>query len=165
MPFLKRIEVWVLLAVAAGISWWALKPKGEPSSPWETTGAAADAALLRVTVRGAVIERDYGNARLDLEVRVRNDNIHPLRLSPPKVKLLADGREVPPFFLPADRPPEVAPQSTTEVKLRYWLEAADLKGPLVLDVEGDQTPVKSAVDYALDQLANGEPTVLRGENW
>lgn len=165
MPFFKRIEVWVLLAVGAGLSWWALKPAEERPVRWETASAEAEPTSTRVTVRGALIERDYGNARLDLDVNVRNDGIHPLRLSPPKVRLLADGREVPPFFLPADRPPEVAPQSTSEVKLRYWLEGSDLQGPLVLDVEGEERLVKSATPYPLEKIANGEPVVLRGENW
>jgi hypothetical protein len=166
MPFLKRIEVWVLLVVGVGLSWWALKPAAAPPTRWEAAaGEAADQPPQRLTLRGAQIERDYGNARLDLTLAVRNDGIHPLRLSAPKLRLLAGEREVPAFFLPADRLPEVAPQSASEVQLRYWLEAADLQGPLVLDLEGEQTPVKSATPYPLDPLKNGELVTLRGVEW
>jgi hypothetical protein len=111
------------------------------------------------------VERDYGKARLDLEVRVRNEGVHPLVMKSPKVRLLAGEREVATFFLPAERLPEVAAKTTSEVTLRFWLEAADLKGALVLDVEGEKVPVKSEKAFDLTTLENGKPRALRGVEW
>lgn len=172
MKFYQRIEVWLLLLAGAGAAFWALQPRaGSTAGSWEHDSArAADEAegARRVTLRGATLERDYGNARLDLDARVRNDGIHPLALTPPHARLLAgpDGeREVAPFFLSAERPPEVAPQAASEVRLRYWLEAADLQGPLLLEVEGEKLPVKSAAPCDLEKFENRKPVILRGVEW
>ncbi len=167
MVILQRVELWVLLVLGLGLSWWALKPTDEGGAgTWLVATAEEKAAVEpQLVLRGAQIERDYGNARLDLDVAVHNEGIHPLRLSTPKLRLMAGEREVPAFFLPADRPPEVAAGSRVEVKLRFWLEAKDLQGELMLDLEGVKTRVKTADPYALDKLENGVVQVLRGEKW
>jgi hypothetical protein len=78
---------------------------------------------------------------------------------------MAGEREVPTFFLPAERLPEVAAKTTSEVTLRYWLEGEDLKGALVLDVEGEKVPVKSEKVCDLTLLENGKPQALKGVEW
>ena len=163
----QKPEVWILLVASLAIAFWALKPPHEPSS-WDA-GNGSDGLPAtenpKMQLLGGELVRDYGNARLDLLVRLKNESIHPLRLTAPKVRLLADQREIPAFFLPAERPPEVAPKTTAEVKLRYWLEAGDLQKSLSLDVDGDSVPVKSAKAFALEPLENGQPVPLRGVDW
>ena len=161
---MRRPEVWALLLASAGAVFWALKPP--PAEPeWNHSEGETAAPAGRVTLLGATLERDYGNARLDLDVRVKNDSPYPLRLSPPKVRLLAGVREVPPFFLPAERPHEVAAGTASEVRLRYWLEAADLRGPLRLEVEGESVEVKSAAPFDLESVENRKSRKLGGVNW
>ncbi|MDH4476685.1 MAG: hypothetical protein QE274_09425, partial [Verrucomicrobiaceae bacterium] len=147
------------------VLFWALSPTGDEGG-WEAGSVSGEVvAGGRVTMLGGAVERDYGNARLDLEVRVRNEGVHPLVMKAPKVRLMAGEREVPTFFLPAERLPEVAAKTTSEVTLRFWLEAADLKGALVLDVEGEKVPVKSAAVFDLTTLENGKPRAVRGVEW
>ncbi len=168
MKFYQRIEVWVLLLAVAVAVVFVLKPRPD-TEVWEQGAELAEsAAAQRVSLLGATLERDYGNARLDLEVRVTNSGAHPLLLTPPQARLLAgpEGvREVPPFFLPAERPPEISPGATSEVRLRYWLEAADLQGPLWLVVGEDKVPVKSAEALDLEQVENRKALRLRGVEW
>ncbi len=170
MKFYQRIEVWVLLLLAAATALFVLKPAAD--SGWEDPQPAAGGAMGTESVLGlkaATLERDFGNARLDLDARVTNPGRHPLLLTPPQTRLLAGSppasREVPPFFLPAERPPEIAPGSTSEVQLRYWLEGADLQGPLWLDVNGERLQVKSAAPFGLEKLENQKPVKLRGIDW
>jgi hypothetical protein len=165
--WIQRPEVWVLLLASVAAGFWALGP-GPEEAEWQAAPGTAVVEGGRVRLLGGVLERDYGNARLDVTVRIRNEGIHPLPLNPPRTRLLAGvegGREVPPFFLPTERPPEVAAKSEAEVTLRYWLEAADLKGPLVLEVEGERVAVKEARAFDLEDLENGKPRVLKGEAW
>ena len=165
MSWMRRPEVWVLLLASGAALFWALSPTGDDGG-WEAGPVSGEvAAGGRVTMLGGALERDYGNARLDLEVRVRNEGVHPLVMKAPKVRLMAGEREVPAFVLPAERLPEVAAKTTSEVTLRYWLERDDAKGSLVLDVEGEKVSVKSAKAFDLTTLENGKPRAVRGVEW
>jgi hypothetical protein len=71
----KRIEIWVLLAViVAGLAWVFLsRDHGED----ETTGGGTttvDDAQAPLKLHRCTVKRDYGNARLDIDLRVRNDS-------------------------------------------------------------------------------------------
>lgn len=163
----QKPEVWVLLVASLAVAFWALKPPLESPS-WDVgvgSGGVPSTANATVQVLGGELVRDYGNARLDLVVRLKNESIHPLLLTAPKVRLLADQKEVPAFYLPAERAPEVAPKTTSEVKLRYWLESGDLQKSLTLDVNGESVPVKSAKAFDLQKIENGQPRSLRGIDW
>lgn len=155
----------MLLLASGAALFWALSPTGDDGS-WVGAPVTGEVAMGgRVSMLGAALERDYGNARLDLEVRVRNEGVHPLMMKAPQVRLMAGEREVPAFVLPAERLPEVAAKTTSEVTLRFWLEAQDVKGALVLDVEGEKVPVKSAKAFDLTTLENGKPQALKGVEW
>src|SRR5205085_1836608 len=104
-----------------------------------------------------ILKRDYGNARLDIELRVRNDGPEKLLMRSPKVKLLTPkGGEIPSYFLPFDPVPEVAPNATEDVQLRYWLEAADLHGALTLEVDGKTLAIKSDAAFDLNSIKNND---------
>lgn len=169
MNFFKRIEVILLLLVAIGGAVWVLSNSGhgEDDSAAEAVAAPGDSAgqgqnkLHRVTV-----ERDFGNARLDIEVRLANRTEKKLVLQPPQVKLVTDaGREVPPFFLPFNSAPEIPAGSTQDVRLRYWLEKADLAGGLKLVIGDESIEVKSAAASDLEKLENKKPKVFKDSNW
>ena len=162
MSFLKRIEVWVLLILGGGAAIWVLTDKpvieGDPQ-PIESTETSA-AALV---VHRCTLERDFGNARLDIELRYRNASPRPLILQPPDVKLLTGaGKEVPPFILPVEKPPQIAAQTSQNVRLRYWLDKQHLQGALSLDIRGSTAEVKTAPPMDLEKLENRKPKTWPG---
>ncbi len=168
MKVFQRFEVWVLLLLAAGAGVFVLLTS-RPVDPDEipllqnARPAARDPSprLLRV-----FLERDFGNARLDLELRVTNPHERKAQLVPPFARLLnARGKEVPAFFLPIEPPPTLEPETTADVRLRYWLEAEDLKGALTLELDGTQVPVKSDQAFDLDTLENAKPVLMEGAPW
>lgn len=164
MRIFQRFEVWLLL-IAGGIAvWWALQAG---PSPVETSPAAeADATSPALQLRRCTLERDYGNARLDLEVRYKNASPRPLFLQPPDVRLTnAAGKDVPPFILPVERPTSIEAQTTADVRLRFWLEKADLSGPLTLDIRGQKLEVKNATPLNLEKLENAKPRVWTSTVW
>ena len=169
MHFLKRIELWVLLvALVAGLAWVFTSSGGGGDEEPVQEGPAATGSSNRapLVLHRCVLKRDYGNARLDIELKVRNDSATPLVMQAPKVKLLAAaGREVPSFFLPFDPIPEVPAQSSQDVQLRYWLESADLKEALTLHVEGNTVLVKSSTPFDLETVKNGEEKILQPGSW
>lgn len=168
MNFLKRIELWVLLAVIIAGLVWVFSSKHADDDESGTTGATstADASDLPLKVYRCVIERDYGNARLDVDVRIRNDEAEKLICQSPKVKLLnAKGREVPSFFLPFDQQPEVPAKTAQDVQLRYWVDAADLQGALTLEVNGKTLEVKTAKALDWESMKNGEKRTLSAGAW
>jgi len=159
----KRIEFWILIALTVIGIVWVLRPGTAPQV--NDLDGSDQSALI---VKRSSLERDFGNARLDLELRIRHDGIQPLLLKPPSLRLLAgpDGqREVPLFFLPGEPLPQVSPRSTSAVTLRYWLEASDLEGPLWIDWEGTRVPVKSTQPFPLDQLQNRQIRHFNGIDW
>ncbi|HEY1048560.1 MAG TPA: hypothetical protein VGE39_02350 [Prosthecobacter sp.] len=163
MRIFQRFEVWLLL-IAAGVAVW-FSFKADAPSPEDAPSAVLnpDAPLQ---LRRATLERDFGNARLDLEVRYKNASPRPLSLQPPDVRLLnAAGKDVPVFILPTERPTSVEASTTSDVRLRFWLEKADLAGPLTLDIRGQKLEVKNSTPLDLEKLENAKPKVWTGADW
>lgn len=167
MHFLKRIELWVLLAIiVAGLVWVFTSGGDDEDAAGEDGTSSVEDPGAPLKLHRCILERDYGNARLDLELRVRNDKPEKLVLQAPKVKLVTDkGREVQSFFLPFDPVPEVAANSTLDVQLRYWLEASDLQSALTLEVDGKTLPVKGAKALDLNAMKNGEEKIVQPGGW
>lgn len=168
MHFLKRIELWVLfLALIAGLAWvFTSGGSGEEELDQENGSGITSHGGSALVIHRCVLKRDYGNARLDIELKVRNEGSAPLAMQAPKVKLLAAaGREVPSYFLPFDPVPEIPPQSSQDVQLRYWLESADLKEALTLHVEANTAMVKSGTPFDLETIKNGEEKIFTPASW
>lgn len=165
MRIFSRFEVWFLLVIGAAATWWALRdPAPYAQDPAEIAATTAADAGLRI--HRCTLERDYGNARLDIEFRYRNASPRPLSMQPPDVRLLAAGdREIPPFILPVERPPSAPAGAATDLRLRYWLDEKDLSGALRLDVRGQSVEVKSADPLQLDKLENGKPRTWTTTKW
>lgn len=164
MAFFKRIEVWVLLLLGAGAAVWVFldQPKldGDPEPIEASETADAETALV---IHRCTLKRDYGNALLDIELRYRNASPRTLVLQPPDVKLVtADGKEVPPFILAVEKPPQIAAQTAQSVRLRYWLESTHLSGALTLDIRGSKAEVKSAAPLDLTKLENQKSKTWQG---
>lgn len=158
----------MLLLLAAGAGAFVLLTS-RPTDPDEIPllqNAGPAAADRAPQLRRIFLERDYGNARLDLELRVTNPHQKKHQLVPPFARLLnASGKEVEAFFLPIEPPPTLEPQTTADVRLRYWLEADDLKGALTLELDGTQLPIKSDLPFDLGTLENAKPVVMSGAPW
>lgn len=163
MRIFQRFEVWLLL-IAGGIAvWWSFQSGGTPDLDAPVAELNPSAALQ---LRRSTLERDFGNARLDLEIRYKNASPRPLSMQPPDVRLVnAAGKDVPPFILPVERPATVEAQTTADLRLRFWLEKADLNGPLTLDIRGERLEVKNATPLDLEKLENGKPKVWTSAAW
>lgn len=162
MALFKRFEVWVLLILGGGVALWVLtdKPNMEGDSQPIETASVQEAALV---IHRCTLERDFGNARLDIELRYRNASPRPLVLQPPDVKLLTgEGKEVPPFILPVEKSPHIAAQTAQNVRVRYWLEKAHLEKALRLEIRGSTAEVKGEVPLDLDTLENHKPKTWNG---
>lgn len=167
MGVLKRFEIWLLLAVIAGGLAWVFSSRQDADElPGDELAEVADQPERAVVLRRSVLRRDYGNARLDLELRVANAKAEKLVMGPPAVRLVAGrNREVPGFFLPFEALPEVAAHSKGEVRLRYWLEAGDLQETLTLEVNGEPLLVKDETPLDLAGFENGRDVVMEGTAW
>jgi hypothetical protein len=167
MHLLKRIELWVLLAVVVtGLGWVFLSGGSREEDVVSGAAVPLEDAKVPLQLHRCVLKRDYGNARLDIDLRVRNDGTEKLLMRSPKVKLLAaKGREIPSYFLPFDPVPEVPPDSAQDVQLRYWLEAADLQGALTLEIDGKTLAIKSAGAFDLSSVKNNEEKAILPGEW
>lgn len=157
----------MLLLLAAGAGLFVLKTS-RPSDPEDVPliQNAGPATGEKPSLRRLTLERDHGNARLDIEVRVTNPHPHKSQLVPPFARLLnAAGKEVPAFFLPIEPPPTLDPQTTADVRLRFWLETTDLAGALTLELDGTPLPIKSAKPFDLTPLTNAKAVVVEGLDW
>lgn len=163
MHLFKRFEVWLLL-IAGGIAvWWSFQSETTPADDPPVAAMNADSPLQ---LRRCTLERDFGNARLDLEIRYKNTSPRPLYLQPPDVRLTnTAGKEVPLFILPAERPASIEAQATSDVRLRFWLEKADLAGGLTLDIRGQKIEVKNGTPLDLEKLDNKKPKVWTSTAW
>lgn len=163
----KRPELWVFLALTlAGLAYALLSRRsGEGSA---ADGRADDAVPAEAALRlhRCVLTRDGRGARLDIALRVRNETAAGIVMQPPGVRLsAAKGRDIPPFYLPFDPRPEIALNSTQDVLARYWIEAADLEGSLVLHVGDRSLEVKSATPLDLGTLPEREGKTFNPGAW
>ena len=170
MNLFKRIEVILLLVLAAGGAVFVLlnnkSPDDEPGADSSQNSVTDELEPGANKLHRCTVERDYGNARLDIELRFANRGAKKLVMQPPQVKLVTDaGREIPPFFLALDPMPEIPAGTTQDVRLRYWLEKADLQGGLKLVIGDEHIEVKTAAAFDLEKLKNKEPKVFPGSNW
>lgn len=168
MVWLRRVELWVLLAVVvAGLIFaFAWRDRETDEAGGAGTSAAASAESAPVMLHRCVLEREADHARLEVEVRVRNSRPETLVLQPPRARLLAAaGREVPPFFLPFDPQPEIPANATQDVQLSYWLDAPDLQHELRLEVDGTSLAVKSSRPFDLGSLKNLEKRAIEPGGW
>jgi hypothetical protein len=166
MQLFKRIELWVLLAaVIAGLFFvfGSRHSEIDSSSDGGTSTAAEDAPLKLLR---CILTRDYGNAQLDIELKVRNDGPEKLVMASPAVKLIgAKGREVPGFFLPFQPQAEVPAKTSEDVQLRYWLEKADLEGALKLEVKGKTLEIKGPQPFDLLSMKNTDKKSFNPGAW
>ena len=163
MRIFQRFEVWLLL-IAGGIAiWWSFSSAPNPAETCPETELTTASPLQ---LRRCTLERDFGNARLDLEVRYKNTSPRPLSMQPPDVRLLnAAGKDVPLFILPVERPPSIESQTTGDVRLRFWLEKTDLAGPLTLEIRSQKLEVKNSTPLDLEKLDNARPRVWTTAEW
>ena len=163
MRIFQRFEVWLLLIVGGIAILWSFQTAPNPA---ENSHGAEMSAESPLQLRRCTLERDFGNARLDLEVRYKNSSPRPLSMQAPDVRLVnGAGKEVPPFILPVERPPSIEAQSTGDVRLRFWLEKADLAGPLTLEIRGQKLEVKNGTALDLEKLENAKPKVWTSAAW
>lgn len=165
MRLFSRPEVWFLVLASAVAAWWALRePEPYATETSEVSATMAEDAVLRI--QRCTLTRDFANARLDIEFRFRNTAPRPLFMQPPDVRLLtSEGQEVPPFILPAERPPRVAEKASGDLRLRFWLEKEHLASGLRLDVRGQSVEVKSKEPFDLEKLENDRPKVWTTSKW
>ncbi|MEN3944104.1 hypothetical protein WJU23_22570 [Prosthecobacter sp. SYSU 5D2] len=160
MSFFKRFEVWLLILLSLGATIWVFTtdsgPGNDDGDPQPISSSTSSDPVLKI--HRSTLERDFGNARLDLELRYQNASPRPLSLQPPDVRLLtAEGKEVPPFMLATEKPPQIPAQTAQDVRLRYWLEKSHLQGALTLEIRGEKAEVKTAAPLDLESLENGKP--------
>lgn len=163
MKFFQRFEVWLLLLLGGGVAIWVLTSKPSVDGNPEPIEATESQPASAITIHRCTLERDYGNARLDIELRYRNASPRTLILQPPDVRLLtADGKEVPSFILPVEKPPQVPAQTAQDIRLRFWLDQTQLQSSLKLDIRGQTAEVKSATPLDLEKLENHRPKTWKG---
>jgi len=162
MHLFQRTEVWIILLLASAAGAFVLftsAPSGPDRPPAVANAGPATQEPARITRR--TLERDHGNARLDLDVRVTNSHESAKQLVPPFAVLKsAAGREIPAFFLPMEPPPTLKPETTADVHLRFWLDAVDLQNTLTLTVDGQEIQVKGAKPVDLSGFENAKPAPL-----
>lgn len=169
MTVLKRVEVWILLALVAGGLIFVLATRGDrPDGPGQDGGESDPAgAPTGFTVTRVDLRRDGSHAVASLRVRCRNDGDDPLVVAGENgARLVADGNErVPAYFRAFAAVPEVAPGEESEVVLRYWLSAGHLEGSLRLELGGESAEVKDEEPLALESLEDGVEIAFTGTRW
>lgn len=166
MKIFQRFEVWVLLLLAAGAGAFVLLTQKKDEPEPLISNATPAVAEAKLQVKKCTVIRDFGNARLDIAVRMTNAQSKKLLLVAPAVRLLnAKGNEVPPFILPVEPAPELPPQTTADALLRFWAEKEDLAGPLTLQIQDEKIAIKSARAFDLEKLKNAEPRVFQPGDW
>jgi hypothetical protein len=167
VSLLKRPEVILLLILALGGAWFVLSDKKhDGAGDFATNSAPATDAEPALKIHRRTLERDYGNARLDIDLRHANTSATKLALQPPAARLVtAAGREVPAFFLPFEPPPEIPAKTAADVRLRYWLEKTDLAGAITLHIGEATAEIKSATPFDLEKLENKKPRTFDHAEW
>ncbi len=168
MKIFQRFEVWLLIGLSAVAMVVVFKPFSKPEAEGliSNTTPANESAKAPMLVHRLTLVRDFGNARLDVDVRLTNKHAKKLQLMAPTVKLMAGkDRQVPDFVLPVEPPPTIPAKTTADAHLRFWLEKTDLAGKLTLQFDGESVDLKSDKPFDLGSVKNAEPKVLGVGDW
>ena len=128
MRFKFRVFLMVLLGITSAFAAWSwLRPYA-----WQADPAA------RCKVAGAQVKKDQSFFWLDVHLKVlpaeSHDLMKPVRL------ITAQGRELEPAEITMGG---VAGKGTTELWFKFWLESADLAGPLKLRINDGSLVIRS----------------------
>ncbi len=176
MIFLKRIELWILLALIGGavalvISTGGNNPADEPDRDGPPESASTPEAPF--AIEASHLKRDYGNAILEIRLSYRNDTDAAIELSSPTARLLAGpdpvaprgAEEVSAFFLAFAPPPSIPAGETSTVVLKYWLEKPHLQDALWLRIQDDILPVKSSEPLDFESIPDQESRIFTAPEW
>lgn len=137
----------VVPCLAAVVWLWFLRPYD-----WHPDPGA------RATIRFTRVERDHSFYWVDIYLRLRPDEEHDL-LKPVRL-LTASGRELE----PADTTLEgTAERKIEALSLRFWLDQADLEGPLRLRINDGELVVRKG--SGLPALENGDAVFRQTAKW
>jgi hypothetical protein len=153
----KRADFWILLALVGGLVGYFVF-SGKPVVPGGVNH--------RFSVKEIALRRDYGNFLASF--RIDYDNREGKTFDPAlEAKLLAGGeRAIPGYFLATDARVPVEGGKKSELTLKYWLEAADLGGSLVLEIRGERLEVKTAVPFDGETAVENQGTkAIDGPDW
>lgn len=141
LTILKRFEIWLLFALIGVAIWWALGADPNPvsagatkvpdtenggSNTNTTTAVEQSQSLLEVKkvdftpeAQGGVVEVTLlGRSGTDEQVTLDDRNIE---------MLTSEGETIRRFFVPFSPDPQLAPNESSMVTLKYWLpEAAEV---------------------------------------
>ena len=167
MNYLKRIELWVLLIIIGGGLFWVFSSKSDEGTFADVSADGQKSAQTSpLKYYRSSLKRDYGNARLDIDLWIRNDKSETINLHAPAVKLVTSkGKDIPSFFLPFDPIPQIASKAAQDVQLRYWVDAADLEGGLTFEVNGVSIPIKSEQPFDLKSIPNDDTKTFQPGKW
>jgi hypothetical protein len=167
MSVWKRPEVWVLLVlVVAGASYIVFSGGRGDGDGGGGSGGAGAPVEARLRVGSVELTRDYGNARLEIEIDYDNRSGPEIPLSPPDVVLeTGAGEPVDPFFLAGDFPDPIAAGQRDRARLKFWLEPGQLDGALVLKVRGEAVQVKPARPFDLETVENQTTVTIEAGEW
>lgn len=143
MNVLRRVEVWGLLVlVAAGLIWVAVDHKRRQGGDGDA-GADGPSAIRNLRVTHTRITPHAAHRQLRIEFTATNTGPEPFETRAPGVRLIdAAGNELPHFFAPGAFPPALAPGAAGASWGEFWLTAAQVAGPLTLEVGGRRTEVR-----------------------
>jgi hypothetical protein len=177
MKILKRIELWILLALIGGaiafvISTSGDDPEVDPDAR-EAPPTASQDSDTPFTVDASHLKRDYGNAVLEIHLTYHNNSDTAIELSSPTARLLSGSdpdaprgaEEVSAFFLAFTPPPAIPPGETANAILKFWLEKPHLETALWLRILDDTLPIKTSAPLDLETIPNQETAVFTAPKW
>jgi len=171
MTFFKRIEVWVLLALAVAVVVAVMRMdqaddgvrmgSGTEVAHVAGEGQGGDqtmAAATRNRIESLRLERDGDFAVVEVVVKVEA-----AALAENARLVREDGSEVEEFFVPF-RAGMAAPVTSLEGEdrrsLLFWADRQALAGAMFLEIDGERLPVKAADGFDLDSIDDGGRKVL-----
>ncbi len=157
MKLYQRADFWILLLLVGGLAGYFVWPR-----PPVVPGGDG----LRFSVGEMSLKRDYGNFLAAFEVDY--DNREGEAFDPAlEAKLLAAGeRVIPGYFLATGTREPVPAGEKAKLTLKYWLEAADLLGPLTLAIRGETLEVKSGAPFDGEAALENQATKsFEGAEW
>ncbi len=125
---LLRLFLFIGLLLASSFAAWVwLRPY-----TWQTDPAA------RATITETLVTRDRSNYWVNVHLKVKSGQRHDMQKP---VSLIASGKPL----VPAESTfgSSSGQQETDEIWLRFWLDAAELQGPLTLQINDGKLEVKA----------------------
>lgn len=147
-----------IVKICFGVSLVAFSSCRPPANP-------AGSAQTSLEVTRLMAKREADHLLLKITTQFKNQGTEAVMMTAKSLTLLAGGESVPPLERPFPESVTVAPGQSGSGVFDFWLNGKHLASSLELKFGTDKVILKSAGNFSIEELPDGQLAILSVADW